>query len=407
MCAVAEDRQPENSAADAAASVALVLAARESAERGGSPGAAVGGAVSDARGRRRRRGRRSTRRRPASTPRAGRAGAPPTWYAAAATGRARRRSGSTLMRFRPGTPVAADGAAGRGPARRRPRHRRAGAVLRRRPSPVDVPTIRATLVERRLVVARDRRRSTSTEHPDAESALAAYADAFAAPGCGARPRRAAGACGAPGTATSRRSPPPTSLENLATSTSTTCRSTWCRSTTAGAPAWGRGCGRATGSGRWPRVVDAVRASGRRAGIWLAPFVVGARHHAGARAPRLAGRRRRPQLGPAPGRPRPDPPGRPGAAGRGAARGWSTWASTTSSSTSSTRARCPGRRHEDVTRWPPTARAWRWSARWSDRTSTWWAAGRRSCRASGWSTRCGSRRTPSTRAARTAPPACAG
>ena len=37
MCAVAEDRQPENSAADAAESVRLVLAARESAERGGGP----------------------------------------------------------------------------------------------------------------------------------------------------------------------------------------------------------------------------------------------------------------------------------------------------------------------------------------------------------------------------------
>ncbi len=37
MCAVAEDREPENSAADAAESVRLVLAARESAERGGAP----------------------------------------------------------------------------------------------------------------------------------------------------------------------------------------------------------------------------------------------------------------------------------------------------------------------------------------------------------------------------------
>jgi predicted dehydrogenase len=37
MCAVAEDRQPENSAADAAASLRLVLAARDSAERGGAP----------------------------------------------------------------------------------------------------------------------------------------------------------------------------------------------------------------------------------------------------------------------------------------------------------------------------------------------------------------------------------
>ena len=37
MCAVAEGREPENSATDAARSVALVLAARSSAERGGIP----------------------------------------------------------------------------------------------------------------------------------------------------------------------------------------------------------------------------------------------------------------------------------------------------------------------------------------------------------------------------------
>jgi predicted dehydrogenase len=37
MCAVAEGREPENSAHDAARSVALVLAARASAEQGGVP----------------------------------------------------------------------------------------------------------------------------------------------------------------------------------------------------------------------------------------------------------------------------------------------------------------------------------------------------------------------------------
>jgi hypothetical protein len=42
MCAVAEDREPENSATDAARSVVLVLAARESAERGGAPVAVAG-----------------------------------------------------------------------------------------------------------------------------------------------------------------------------------------------------------------------------------------------------------------------------------------------------------------------------------------------------------------------------
>ena len=37
MCAVAENRQPENSAADAARSVALTLAAARSADAGGTP----------------------------------------------------------------------------------------------------------------------------------------------------------------------------------------------------------------------------------------------------------------------------------------------------------------------------------------------------------------------------------
>jgi hypothetical protein len=37
MCAVAEQREPENSAADAARSVRLVLAARQSASDGGVP----------------------------------------------------------------------------------------------------------------------------------------------------------------------------------------------------------------------------------------------------------------------------------------------------------------------------------------------------------------------------------
>ena len=43
MCAVAEGREPENSAADAAGSVRLVLAARESARRGGAPVAVADG----------------------------------------------------------------------------------------------------------------------------------------------------------------------------------------------------------------------------------------------------------------------------------------------------------------------------------------------------------------------------
>jgi predicted dehydrogenase len=45
MCAVDEDREPENSAADAAQSVALVLAARASAEQGGAPVVVPAGAA--------------------------------------------------------------------------------------------------------------------------------------------------------------------------------------------------------------------------------------------------------------------------------------------------------------------------------------------------------------------------
>ena len=166
----------------------------------------------------------------------------------------------------------------------------------------------------------------------------------------------------------------------------------------------RGAVRVAGAAWWTRCGP----SGRRAGIWLAPFLVGDGHHPGPRAPRLAGRTGRPELGTAtsvgldlthpgvqellvdalqrsrrPGRRLPQarlPVRRRGA--RPAPRG-----------------RRPGSRLPGGPR--------RWCATWSDPTSTWWAAARRSCRASAWSTPCGSPRTPSTRAARTARPGCAG
>ena len=208
--------------------------------------------------------------------------------------------------------------------------------------PVDVPTITCDARRRRALVVRSTGAVASRDPADgAESALAAFGDAFArrtgaTPARGRRRR-----CGARGTATSSRSPPPTSLENRARPRrARPAASTWCRSTTAGAPASARGWSVADRFGSLPAVVDAVRASGRRVGIWLAPFLVGARHHAGPRAPRLAGRTGRPQLGPGPRRARPDPPRRARPARRRTCSGWSTWASTTSSSTSSTAAPCP-------------------------------------------------------------------
>ena len=133
MCAVAEDRRAgelrgrRGGVGAAGAGGPGVRRARRR-PRGGRAG------ERDRRGRPRRRGRRRPGHAPASTPRAGRAGAPPPGTPATATGLRPAETWEHLMRFRPGTPVAAEGAAGRGPARRRPRHRRAGALLRRRPT---------------------------------------------------------------------------------------------------------------------------------------------------------------------------------------------------------------------------------------------------------------------------------
>jgi hypothetical protein len=45
MCAIAEDREPENSAAHASTSVRIMLAARDSAQAGGAPVAVRGAAT--------------------------------------------------------------------------------------------------------------------------------------------------------------------------------------------------------------------------------------------------------------------------------------------------------------------------------------------------------------------------
>jgi alpha-galactosidase len=195
---------------------------------------------------------------------------PATWHAASATGRAPAESWEHLMRFRPGTPVTAEGMQGEGLVVVDPG---SGAPVRcyATTDPVVVPTIRTTMVDNRVLV-----RSTDpvevTEHRDGVSALAAYGDALAA-------------------MVPRLLPPPT---------------VWCswyryfEEVTADdvleavrdldayglgvdvvqvddgwSPGLGEGLRPAERFGSLARVVDEVRASGRRAGIWLAPFVVGA------------------------------------------------------------------------------------------------------------------------------------
>ena len=192
-----------------------------------------------------------------------------SWYAATAAGPVPAVTEDHLMRYRPGTPVSRDGLQGEGLVVVDPG---LGAPARcyGTSDPVTVPTIRTTLSGGRLSV-----RSTGsvdvTEHPDGEAALAAHGDALAA-------------------AVREVLPPPT---------------VWCSwyryfedvtgddvlEAVRGLDAHGVGVdvvqvddGWSAGLGEGLRpterfgslaaVVDQVRASGRRAGVWLAPFLVG-------------------------------------------------------------------------------------------------------------------------------------
>ena len=173
------------------------------------------------------------------------------------------------------------------------------------------------------------------------------------------------------------------------------------------PGLGEGLAPSPDFGSLPALVDAIRASGRRAGLWLAPFLVGTPDHAGPRAPRLAGGPGRPQLGSGPRRPRPHPSRRAGAAARRArpagrpGRGLPQARLPLRRSGARPAARRRGRGGGLPRRagaGPRGGRAGRLPRR---------LRGTAAARASDWWTRCASRPTPSTRAPRTAPPGCAG
>jgi alpha-galactosidase len=194
---------------------------------------------------------------------------PATWHPAAATGRGPTETWEHLMRFRPGTPVTTDGLQGEGLVVVDPGN---GAPARcyGTTEPVPVPTIRTLLRGDRMLV-RSSGPVELTEHPDGESALAAHGDALAA-------------------MVPKLGPPPT---------------VWCswyryfEEVTAGdvleavhdldahdlgvdvvqvddgwSPGLGEGLRPGERFGSLDHVVDVVRSSGRRAGVWLAPFVVG-------------------------------------------------------------------------------------------------------------------------------------
>jgi alpha-galactosidase len=196
---------------------------------------------------------------------------PATWRAATATAPAPAETWEHLMRFRPGTPVATEGAQGEGLVVVDPG---AGAPVRCYGStdPVSVPTIRTRPSGDRLLV-HSTGPVTSTEHPDAGSALAAFGDVLAA-------------------TVPRRLPPPTVWcswyryfeEVTADDVLEAVRDLDAHDLGVDVvqvdDGWSLGLGEglrtAERFGSLARVVDEVRSSGRRAGIWLAPFVVGAR-----------------------------------------------------------------------------------------------------------------------------------
>ena len=161
-----------------------------------------------------------------------------------------------------------------------PGDRQPGALLRRH-RPVDVPTVTATLVDECVLVGSTGARRGRPQAADAETALATYADGFARrPGAqrlGAHRRP----CGAPGTATSRQVTAADVLENLDAFDRHDLPVDVVQVDDGWSPAWARVWWPRTGSARWRPCVDEVRATGRRAGIWVAPFVVGARSDAGA------------------------------------------------------------------------------------------------------------------------------
>ena len=197
---------------------------------------------------------------------------PATWYAAGATGRRPELEWQHLMRFRPGTPLAEDGVQGEGllvvdPGDGTPARRYAGT------GPLDVPTLTATLEGTTLVVRSSGPVVASTHDDGAEAALASYGDELAEQ----LPRPLVD--------------PPTVWcswyryfeevtaadvdEAVRAFDEHDLRVDVVQVDDGWSPGLGEGLVVADRFGSLPALVDRVRSCGRRVGLWLAPFLVGA------------------------------------------------------------------------------------------------------------------------------------
>ena len=200
---------------------------------------------------------------------------PATWYPASA--RSLRPDGwpgqewQHLMRFRPGTPIADDGLQAEGvlvvdPGDGSPA-RCYGA-----PGPTDVPTLTATLVHDRVLV-RSSGPVDATSADDAESALSAYGDGFGV----VLPQPPRVWC------SWYRYFEKVTADDVRADLRAFDDHDLLVDVVQVDDGWSTGLGQSSGDGlqtsehfgSLPALLDDIRASGRRVGLWLAPFLVGA------------------------------------------------------------------------------------------------------------------------------------
>ena len=193
---------------------------------------------------------------------------PATWYSAGATGQAPQEDWQHQMRFRPGTPVAPTGLQGEGLLVVEPGD---GGQTRlyATTEPTRVPTLRAELVDGSILVTTTGPVETRTSDDGGEAALAAYGDEIGGGALAAPPRvwcswyryfeevTAADV-----------------LENLRDFDRHDLSIDVVQIDDGWSLGLGEGLAASDRFGSLEALVDTIRETGRRAGIWLAPFTVG-------------------------------------------------------------------------------------------------------------------------------------